>query len=226
MSKDIKIALLGKGRTGGRVVDILGPDNVTVFDESNLPTVEKLRGCDVAISFLPGPSLLEHLDTLVESGMPLANGSTGFEWPADIDTRLKQKNVAWITASNFSLGMNLVRGMIKVLGKTPELFDKFEFKLHEIHHIHKKDHPSGTALTWQKWLGHETDITSERKGETIGIHELILSTEFEDISLKHTAKDRKIYAEGAIWTAQKLAGGRIAPGLHELEKIMDKELGL
>ncbi len=222
----MKVALLGTGRTGGRVRDILGVENVVAFDETNLPTLDKLKSCDVAISFLPGPALLEHLELLVDSGLPLATGSTGFEWPKDIDSRLKAKGVAWITASNFSLGMNLVRGMIKVMSKTPELFDEFDFKLREIHHIHKKDKPSGTALAWQKWLGQKADITSEREGDNPGEHKLTLVTQYEDISVEHKSKDRKIFAQGAIWTAKKLASGEIAPGLHDLEEIMQKELGL
>ena len=222
----MKIGLLGTGKTGGRVIDILGVENVVAFNESNKPTLEKLQQCDVAISFLPGPGLMEYLDLLIESKIPLATGSTGFLWPERVDGQLKQNQVAWITASNFSLGMNLVHGMIKVLSKTPMLFDDFEFKMHEIHHIHKKDQPSGTSLSWQKWLGQKVDITSSREGDNPGEHKLTLVTAYEDITLEHKAKDRKIFAEGAIWTAKKLARGDIEPGLHDLQDIMQKELGL
>lgn len=222
----MKIALLGTGRTGGRVVDILGEENVVGFNENNPPTLEKLRACDAAISFLPGPGLMEHLDMLIESKLPLATGSTGFVWPDGVDARLKENGVAWVTASNFSLGMNLIYGMIKVLSKTPELFDEYEFKLHEIHHIHKKDQPSGTALAWEKWLGQKADITSERIGDNPGEHKLTLVTPYEDITLEHKSKDRRIFAQGAIWTAKKLLEGNIEPGLHNLQSIMEKELGL
>jgi 4-hydroxy-tetrahydrodipicolinate reductase len=222
----MKVALLGTGRTGGKVIDILGEDNVVGFNESNPPSLEKLRACDVAISFLPGPGLMEHLDMLIESGLPVATGSTGFVWPDDVHKRLKQNGTAWVTASNFSLGMNLVYCMIKVLSKTPELFDEYAFKLHEIHHIHKKDQPSGTALSWEKWLGQKVDITSERIGDNPGEHKLALVTPYEDITLEHKAKDRRIFAQGAIWTARKLAEGGIEPGLHSLQSIMEKELGI
>src|SRR5689334_7664275 len=141
----MKIALLGTGRTGSKVLELTDGADVTGFNEHNPPTVEALQGHDVAISFLPGPAFLEHIDVLLESGIPLATGSTGFEWPKDIDAKLKEQGTAWITASNFSLGMNLVYGMIRVLAKAPQLFDDFEFKLHEVHHIHKKDQPSGTS---------------------------------------------------------------------------------
>lgn len=222
----MKVALLGTGRTGGRVIDILGQENVVAFDESNIPTLDKLKSCEVAISFLPGPALMEYLELLIDSRLPLATGSTGFVWPQDIDNRLKQNRVSWVTASNFSLGMNLIHGMIKVLSKTPQLFDEYQFQLNEIHHINKKDRPSGTALSWGKWLGQKTEITSERIGDNPGEHKLTLITPYEDIILEHKSKDRKIFAEGAVWTAKKLAAGDIEPGLHDLEDIMKKELGL
>jgi 4-hydroxy-tetrahydrodipicolinate reductase len=226
MTNKFKIGLLGAGRTGGRVIDIYGKDNLTVYDETNLPTLDSLKQNAALISFLPGPALLEYIEMIIESGVPLASGSTGFEWPEDIDTRLKQKGIAWITASNFSLGMNLVHGMINVLGKAPELFDEYKFKLHEIHHIHKKDHPSGTALSWEKWLSQPVEFSHEREGDNPGDHKLTLSTQYEDITIQHQAKDRKIFAQGAIWTAEKLAKREVEPGLHQLSDIMQKELQL
>lgn len=226
MANKIRLGLLGAGRTGSKVIELYGAENITVFDEKHLPTAEALKQNDVLISFLPGPALAGYFDMIIDSGVPLATGSTGFDWPDDIDARLKQKNVAWITASNFALGMNLVHGMIKVMAKAPDLFDKFDFKLHEIHHVHKKDHPSGTALTWQKWLGQDVDFSFQRQGDNPGDHKLTLSTEFEDITVQHQSKDRKIFASGAIWTAQKLAESKISPGLHHLSDIMQRELAL
>ena len=220
----MKVALLGTGKTGGKVLELLKPEEVTGFDESNPPTLEQLQAHDVAISFLPGPALLGYLDLLLESGLPLASGSTGLEWPAEIDGKLKKNGQAWITASNFSLGMNLIHDMIKVFGKAPQLFADYQFQMKEIHHIHKKDKPSGTALSWQKWLGQPVDITSIREGDNPGEHELVLVTSYEDISLKHQAKDRRIFAEGAIWTAKRLLKNDIPPGLHDLSSIMKQEL--
>ena len=222
----MKIALLGAGKTGGKVLEIVGPEGVTAFDETNPPTLEKLANHDVVISFLPGPALLEYIDMLIESKLPMASGSTGFEWPADVDERLKSSGVTWITASNFSLGMNLIYGMIQVLGKAPKIYDNFNFKLNEIHHIHKKDQPSGTSLSWVKWLGQEAEITSARDGDNPGDHRLTLVTDYEDISIQHQAKDRRVFASGAVWTANRLLEGGLDPGLHNLQDIMKKELQL
>jgi 4-hydroxy-tetrahydrodipicolinate reductase len=222
----MKVALLGTGKTGGKVLELLDGGQVTGFDAVNPPTLKALQEHDVAISFLPGPALLEYINLLLESGIPLASGSTGFDWPADIDARLKAKGTAWVTAANFSLGMNLVYSMIRVLSKAPQLFDEYQFKLHETHHIHKRDQPSGTSLSWQDWLGQPVDITSTREGDNPGEHKLTLVTPFEDISVEHQAKDRRIFAQGAIWTAQKLVDGGVEPGLHQLTDIMKQELSL
>jgi 4-hydroxy-tetrahydrodipicolinate reductase len=224
----MKVALLGTGKTGGKVIEALDGKNVTGFDQDHPPTLDNLQGHDIIIAFLPGAIFAEYIDLLIDSGLPVVNGSTGFIWPDNIDARLKAREVTWVTASNFSLGMNLVYGMLKVLAKAPQLFDEYEFKLHEVHHIHKKDRPSGTALSWKKWLGQDVDITSSREGDIIGNHRLTLVTPNEDISLEHQAKDRKIFAEGAIWTAKKLLDGTIdiAPGLHNLQDIMIRELEL
>ena len=222
----MKIALLGTGKTGSKVLEVLEGRDVTGFDEDNPPTLEALRQYDVAISFLPGPALLEYIDVLIESGLPLASGSTGFAWPADTDARLKDKGTAWITASNFSLGMNLIYGMLRVLSKAPQLYDDFDFRLHEIHHVNKQDKPSGTALTWREWLGLPVEITSAREGDNPGDHKLTLVTPYEDIIVQHQAKDRRLFAQGAVWTARKLAAGGIPPGLHNLQDIMKKELEL
>jgi len=222
----MKIALLGTGRTGSKVVEISAQDQVVGFDEDNPPTLDKLRSCDVAISFLPGLAFLEYVDLLIKSGLPAAIGSTGFDWPKNIDKQLKDAGLVWIASTNFALGMNLVRSMIKSLSKAPKLFDEYNFSIDEIHHVHKKDSPSGTALTWKEWLGHDTEISAKREGDNPGFHKLTLITPYEDISIEHQSKDRKIFAQGALWTAKRLLIGDIPPRLHQLQAIMDKELNL
>lgn len=220
------IALLGSGRTGGKVIDAATGHTVTAFNESNLPTLEKLAGHDVVISFLPGTAMIQYIDMLLQSGLPVVSGSTGLDWPERVDSTLKQQGTAWITASNFALGMNLVKAMIKVLAKAPELLSGTSYSLHEVHHINKKDSPSGTAKTWAEWLGYPVTFSDDREGDVVGIHTLTMDSDFEAISLRHEAKDRAVFASGAIWTADYLLSHTVEPGLHELSTIMEKELGL
>ncbi|MGM0545237.1 MAG: 4-hydroxy-tetrahydrodipicolinate reductase [Bacteroidota bacterium] len=219
----MKFAVIGTGKTGGKVVEVLGEDQIVgPFDSTNKPTVEKLKQADAAILFVPGAAADELIDPLLEAGIPAAWGTTGYEWPTDLDQQLKQKNLKWLQASNFSLGMNIVRRCLNIIGKSSAVLDHPEFHIHEIHHTHKQDAPSGTAISWAEWLGRDAEITSERKGDIKGIHQLEVKTETESIHLKHQAHDRKIFAQGAIWAAEQLIQQDLKPGFYDLATIFDK----
>ena len=223
----MKIALFGKGKTGGKVLDLMLEAQIphSIFDSTNIPTKEKLSGHDVVISFLPGDAFHAYIPLLVETKIPVICGSTGLSWPLDFDAYLKEKNLKWIYATNFSLGMNLVQQMILVLSRAHKIFDNYKFDLHEIHHTKKLDSPSGTALSWKSWSGHEMDITSDRIGDVSGIHELKLSTPYEEISIKHEALDRKIFAEGALYAAKKILSDKtLGPGFYLFQDIVQREL--
>ncbi len=128
---------------------------------------------------------------------------------------------SWGHASNFSLGMHLVREMIRVLGMAGILYDQFTFSIHETHHKHKKDAPSGTALAWERWLGQPANITSERTGDVIGDHSLILDTPYEQLRITHSASDRKLFASGALWAVSQVLNGNVihGPGLYDIEQF-------
>ena len=218
----MKVALLGAGKTGGKVKELLGNDEPTVFDLNNPPTLEKLKGHDVIISFLPGEAFLPYIPLLIQTGIPVVSGSTGITWPKGISEEITKAQTKWVWSANFSLGMRLVHPMIEILSQTPGLFSECEASIHEIHHTKKLDAPSGTALLWKKWLGIENaKVTSERIGDVVGIHELKIETENEIITLRHEAKDRRIFAEGAIWAAKRLVNDKnLKPGLHSFEEIV------
>jgi len=218
----MKFAVIGTGKTGGKVIELLTDENIVgPFDVDYKPTAEKLRDADAAILFVPPKAVDELMDPLLESGIPAAWATTGYDWPADLDQKLKRKNAKWLKASNFSLGMNIVRRCLGVIGQSSAILKDPSFHIHEIHHIHKQDAPSGTALSWEDWLGKEAQITSERKGDIKGIHQLEVKTETESIFLKHEAHDRKIFAEGAIWAAEQLVNKDIEPGFHDFSTIFD-----
>ncbi|HET6528218.1 MAG TPA: dihydrodipicolinate reductase C-terminal domain-containing protein [Balneolaceae bacterium] len=219
----MKFAVIGTGKTGKKVAELLDEDQVIgPFNSSKKPTVESLKRADAAILFVPATAVDELMKPLIDSKIPAAWATTGYEWPADLDRRLKEKNIKWLHAANFSLGMNIVRQCLKVLGKNSSVLNGPSFRIHEIHHTQKKDAPSGTALSWEKWLGKKAEITSERTGDVKGIHQLRVKTDSESIWLKHEAHDRKIFAEGAIWAAEQLVEQDIAPGFHDFSTIFDK----
>lgn len=219
----MKFAVIGTGKTGEKVVELLDDDQVIgPFNSSKKPTVESLKKADAAILFVPAVAVKELMKPLIDAKIPAAWATTGYEWPDDLDRRLREKNIKWLHASNFSLGMNIVRQCLKVIGKNSSVLDEPSFQIHEIHHTKKKDAPSGTALSWQEWLGRKAEITSERTGDVKGIHQLRVKTESESIWLKHEAHDRKIFAEGAIWAAEQLIQQDIVPGFHDFSTIFDK----
>lgn len=218
----MKFAVIGTGKTGGKVTELLDDDQIVgPFNSSNKPTPEKLQNADVAILFVPGPAADELMTPLMEAGIPAAWGTTGYDWPADLNDQLKQKNIKWLRASNFSLGMNIVRRCLGVIGQASRVLEAPTFHIHEIHHKHKQDAPSGTAISWKEWLGKNAEITSERKGDIKGIHRLEVKTGSESIHIKHEAHDRKIFAEGAIWAAEQLLDDAVDPGFHDLSTIFD-----
>lgn len=219
----MKIALLGKGKTGSKVMELYRGE-LTVFDSQNPPTLEALKDHDVLISFLPGDAFLEYLPLFVESARPMVIGSTGFTWPVELDSQLKAKNISWIYGSNFSLGVVLTKILIGRMNQYLDLFEEKSFSLHEVHHTKKLDAPSGTALSMASWVNAPVDITSERTGDVVGFHALTMKTPREEITISHNALDRSLFAEGAIKAAQMIYQSKMTPGLHNFQEVMEKQL--
>lgn len=216
----MKIALLGKGKTGSKIIELF-PD-VSVFDTKNPPTVEKLKEHDVIISFIPGEAFREMIPLLLETSKPVVTGSTGFEWPKDFHHTLQRKNISWIFATNFSLGMVVVKSLIQRLQEFSHLFTDQQFSIHEVHHTRKLDSPSGTALSMKEWLKAPCNITSERLGDVIGLHTLTFETPSEIIRIEHEAKDRLLFAEGALWAAKNIHS--LSPGLFSFQDVVENKL--
>lgn len=228
----MKVALFGRGKTGSHVAKLLEEQSIpcTIFHSENRPTHESLTGHDIIISFIPGPILQEYLEVILESGLPIISGSTGVEWGQELNEKLLNNNQVWIQGHNFSLGMNIIHEMIKVLNKAPALYTNpdgsplWQAKIHEVHHTKKLDAPSGTALRWAEWFGHEAEVTSAREGDVVGFHEFTFSLPFETITLNHNALDRSLFASGAIWAARKVLAGGIRPGITWFEDLALEEL--
>lgn len=220
----MKIALLGKGKTGSKVLELVS--NVTVFDSVNVPTYEKLVQHDVIISFLPGEVFLSLIPVLIETKKPVVTGSTGFTWPHNFDQTLREKKLTWIHATNFSLGVVVLKQLIEKLHTLSSLFQEKSFSIHEVHHTKKLDAPSGTALSMKGWLGESCEISSERTGDVVGLHTLTMETPGEIIRLEHEAKDRILFAEGALWAANYIYKNNMNPGLFSFQQLVERHLSL
>jgi 4-hydroxy-tetrahydrodipicolinate reductase len=218
----MKIALLGKGKTGSKVLENKS-HQVIAFDSKNPPTFEKLETFDVIISFLPGEAFKSYIPLLVETKLPVVTGSTGFEWPSNLHQTLMDKNLSWVYASNFSLGVAVVKQLLNKLSGAKNFFPQHTSAIHEVHHTHKKDAPSGTALSMQDWMHEKCQITSERTGDVIGFHELTFDTGSEKIKISHEAMDRKLFADGAVWAAEYLLKNK-SPGLNSFQDIIERTL--
>ncbi|MDZ7755326.1 dihydrodipicolinate reductase C-terminal domain-containing protein [Rhodohalobacter sp.] len=218
----MKVSVIGTGKTGSEVAELLGKQAVCFDSKSNI-TADKLKETDIAIIFVPGEAAEEVSKVVLESGIPAVWGTTGYSWPEKLPDQVKEANARWVIGANFSLGMNLIRKALNILGKGGEFLKDPEYHIHEVHHVHKKDAPSGTALSWKKWLGRNASISSDRQGDVKGVHNLHLQTDNESIYLKHEAHSRKLFAEGAIWTAEYLLeNSQIEPGVYPFSSIFDQ----
>lgn len=217
------IALIGTGKTGQFVPALLEKAGhiPMIFNSKNSPTLKDLKAVEAIICFTPGDVFLSFLPLLLDSKKPVICGSTGFIWPAEIAELLVKSQTPWVYSTNFSLLMNYFFIMSKKLKRLPSSYHK---KIHEIHHTHKKDSPSGTAITLSEIIGvSQQNITSERKGDEIGFHECIIEGPAETLTLSHRGMDRSIFAEGAIKALEMILEKPIPYGLHSFTSLLEKE---
>ncbi|API86138.1 dihydrodipicolinate reductase C-terminal domain-containing protein [Francisella uliginis] len=221
----MKIAIVGKGNTGQAVLDLLGSQNIyEVFDSNNTVTVEKLNNAEAVIIFVSAKILEDILPILLETKTPIICGATGFDYTQGVVEQVTLNKKVWIVANNFSLSMVFIKKALNSLGKIQHLIPRLECTIKETHHTRKLDAPSGTAISWENWLDIDScAISSERLGDIKGIHEATLSYEYETIELKHTAHDRKLFAQGAIWAAKYAINNSDLYGFYQFEELVAKE---
>lgn len=220
------IAVIGTGRTGSEVVNLLSESTLhSVFNSTTPLTVKTLQGADIAIVFTPGDSVGPISKVILEAKIPSIWGSTGFKWPSDTGRRLREAKLCWVHGTNFSLGMVVMRHVLQQLGDLVKILTAPKCHLIESHHTGKVDSPSGTALSWKTWFGHPVSIESIRKGDVVGNHRLEIETENDLMVFEHQAKSRRTFAEGAIWAAQQIVTGSFCDaGLHLFEEMVEKHI--
>ncbi|HOL30009.1 MAG TPA: 4-hydroxy-tetrahydrodipicolinate reductase [Paludibacteraceae bacterium] len=225
----MKIALIGYGKMGKaieRIAKERGHEIVCIIDIDNLNDFEsdKFKSADVAIEFThPGVALSNYRKTFA-AGIPLVSGTTGWtnELPA-LKKEVEEKGYTFFWSSNFSLGVNIFMTVNKYLASLMNRFSDYDVEITEIHHIHKLDAPSGTAITlaedmlenlerktcWVKEEAkqpHELAIKSIREDEVPGIHIIRYDASFDAIEFKHEAKTRDGFALGAVMAAEFAVG--------------------
>jgi 4-hydroxy-tetrahydrodipicolinate reductase len=209
----MKIAISGNGKMGKRIGELakINGDTIVATSSSKNPTnTLDLSMADVAIDFSTPSTAFENISHAINSGIPVISGTTGWlNKLEEIEKLCKEKEGAFLYASNFSLGMNIFFELNKKLSNLMKNHN-YESNLHEIHHIEKLDSPSGTAKTLAKdteeILNNKIKITAERVENVSGTHTIIYSCEEDEIEIKHTAKNRDGFAMGALIAAKWIIG--------------------
>jgi 4-hydroxy-tetrahydrodipicolinate reductase len=225
-NRSLNLLVLGPGKTGSLVSEVArerGHQVQSIDADVNLNaawlTPEKLRDFDVAIDFTAPEAVLANIAACIHARKAMVVGTTG--WYGEIErvrNDVEQGKVGFVFGANFSYGVNLFLQIVEAAA--PALKHNYSGHITEIHHIHKKDAPSGTASTLQRVLeqasGVRLDITSEREGEVAGSHTLELDSAGDRIVLTHDAKSRRTFAEGALLAAEWIVG---KTGFYEFKDI-------
>jgi len=255
--KKIKLAISGcMGRMGQELIKSSKKDKsfqITVLTENkvinkkisgvtpDLNNEQAFRKADVIIDFTVPKCTMEILKLATKLRKKIVIGTTGFNKEEEVLIKNYSKKIPILKAGNMSLGINLLMYLTEVVSKS--LNDKFLSKVFEVHHKHKKDHPSGTALMLGKGIangknktfyrligkkflnkksfpyGKKINFNSLRKGEVIGQHEVKFSSGKEIITLNHEAFDRALYSEGALTAAKWLINKK--PGLYSMRNVLN-----
>ena len=226
----MRILIVGAGKMG-RAVAALAPSRghrvTTIGSEENRGgrglTAERVAGHDVAIEFTRPDAAPANIGRLIEAGIPVVTGTTGWEAELPRITALVQsRNGALLHAANFSIGVQLFLRAARALGAEFAGRDGFDGFILEEHHAAKRDAPSGTARVLRQRLrdadpAREYPITSLRAGSIPGTHTVSLDGPFETITLRHTARSRDGFAAGALAAAEWLPGHT---GVHTFESML------
>jgi 4-hydroxy-tetrahydrodipicolinate reductase len=225
----MKIALLGYGRMGREIEKIAlerGHQIVLIIDADNLGelTPTNLSHADVAIDFSTPASAVSNVLTCFQAGVPVVCGTTGWlDRMDEVRQDCLSQNQTFFYASNYSLGVNLLFAVNRYLAGLMNRITDYEVSVKEIHHIHKLDAPSGTAISIANdlvagldrktaWKINESGdptvigINAVREGEVPGTHFVTWNSEVDTIEISHIAKSRKGFAQGAVMAAEYIQG--------------------
>lgn len=212
----LRLALVGMGRMGQELAALAparGCEVVATIDGAGTAiTRATLGGAQVAIEFTQPDAAVANMHALLAAGCPTVVGTTGwYDAMPEVERAVAAADGALLWAANFSLGVNLMLELAREAGRLLA-GTAFDAHLIETHHAVKKDAPSGTAVVLERavreGLGRAVPVTSVRTGAVPGTHALVFDAPFEQIRLVHEARDRRVFAEGALVAARWLAGRR------------------
>lgn len=218
------IALIGYGKMG-HALEAMAPARghrivCTIdTDEEWTSKLPQLKQADVAIEFTMPSIAASNLRKCMEMGVPVVCGTTGwYDAYDEIVALCRQKGGALFTATNFSIGMNIMFALNERLDQLMAAHPEYKASISETHHIHKLDAPSGTAVTLRQQI-HRDDVPIEsiREGEVPGTHTVRYDSEIDTISLTHEAHSRRGLALGALMAAEYLNGKK---GIFDMKDLL------
>lgn len=237
----MNIAIIGYGRMGRTIENIAktrGHNIQTIIDVDNQDDIHHLKekNIDIAIEFTQPESAFSNISTLLQQKIPVISGTTGWLDKMDeIKALVESTGTGFLYAPNFSVGVNLFFAISEYAAKIMNNIPDFDVKIEEVHHIHKLDSPSGTAIQLaqdviqaldrkEKWVNEKSDVPSEleilssREQEVAGIHRVIYSGLADIIQLEHTATSREGFATGAVLAAEFLIGKK---GVYSMKDVLN-----
>ena len=244
----MKVVILGYGKMGQQIEKFATKRGHEIFriidkDERENIQAEDIAGADVAIDFSEPTAALDNIHLCFDAQVPIVVGTTGwYEHLDEVKAICEETNQTLLYGSNFSIGVNIFFHINKLLAKAMAPYKQYDAQVEEIHHIHKLDSPSGTAITIAegilentpgktKWVNDlvgegeevipkadELLIESHRIEEVPGTHTVLYSSEVDQIEFKHTAHSRAGFALGAVVAAEWLQGKK---GFYQVTETFD-----
>jgi 4-hydroxy-tetrahydrodipicolinate reductase len=238
----MKILLIGYGKMGKAVEKIAlerSHEIVGIISGKDWANFESMaEKAELAIEFTNPEFAPQNIKRCLNSNLAVVSGSTGWlsHWQ-EVVNEVIALNGSFFYASNFSLGVNLFWDLAKKVASAMSFYTEYQVQIEEIHHLEKKDKPSGTAITLAEYIlpflsqfeGWKLDpqanessflpIHSFRQKDVSGIHHLIFRNSTEEISLSHTAHNREGFAHGAVLAAEWLRGKKGIFGMQDMLMI-------
>jgi 4-hydroxy-tetrahydrodipicolinate reductase len=217
------LAIVGYGKMG-RLIDQLAPEyGFAVSARVDVDRDESLAGSDVAVEFSMPSAVLGNIQRVSAQGIPMVIGTTAWqENLAAAKALIDSNNSALVWSPNFSVGVNVFTRLVSEAARLLANEKEYGAWAWEIHHITKKDAPSGTLIQLvdrMKAAGYarNIDVGSNRAGAHPGTHEIGFDSSADTITLRHTARSREGFARGALKAAQWIIGRK---GFYEFSDVL------